>query len=136
MTPEEKKIQKLHEQAMDIAEQAFFENRKNIKPIDVHRKAMDFSFKAKQEKNKEKVKKLYQEAFALEKTAAMMLLNKDNCQPTKSILFRSASWLAINSELYNDAIDMATLGLKDVKNSDMKKELKEVLKTAKAKLKL
>lgn len=133
------KSHQLHEKSMNLAEDAFFEERvfRSIKPIEIHEQAMNQSFKAKQEKNKEKVKELYKSAFELEKQAAMLLLNHpvQKVEPTRAVLFRSAAWLAINAGLHKEAFEMATLGLKGVIHSDIKKELKEVLQKAKKKLK-
>lgn len=99
---------------------------------------MDIAFQAGMIKQKEgelisvKKTKLYKKSFELEKRAAMLLLESTDCEPTRSILFRSAAWLAIKSGDKIAAIMMAEEGLKYTIHNVIKNELTEVLNIAKA----
>jgi hypothetical protein len=71
-------ITNLHNQAMEIAEEAYFVQRKGEKEV------ADRHFKA---------------AFELEKQAAILMIDDYEIEPTRSILFKGAAQLAFN---FND----------------------------------
>ena len=54
---------------------------------------------------------LYEQAFELEREAALSLLDREDAEPTRSILFRSAAVLAKNCHRYRDSEKMIALGL-------------------------
>ena len=54
---------------------------------------------------------LYIQAFELEREAALSLLNRDDLEPTRSILFRSAAALAKKCHKYRDSEKMIGHGL-------------------------
>jgi hypothetical protein len=72
-------------------------------------------------------KTMLNEALALEKTAAYSLVNDHDCEPTRSVLFRSAAAIAINAEDYNDAIILAQQGLNGNPFTEIKDELQNLL---------
>lgn len=74
--------------------------------------------------DKEKVKELNKKAFILERECAEE--TPIGAEPTKSVLYRSAGWMAIGAEQYEDALIMAEEGLKGVIHSDIKEELLEL----------
>ena len=82
MDKEKLEIQKNHRKSMEIAEEAFFMERKR-----------DF--------DKEKLQNLFQKAFELEKKAADMTINlnlpKEEVEPTRSVLCVSAANLAMSA---------------------------------------
>jgi hypothetical protein len=74
------------------------------------------------------------EALALEKEAAYALLHDFDCEPTRSVLFRSAAAIAINAKYYSDAISLATEGLNGNPFTEIRKELSDLLQWAKKQL--
>jgi hypothetical protein len=54
----------------------------------------------------------------------------EKVEPTRSVLYRSAGWLAFNAGRFLWAREMAELGLKTVIHQDIKHELEELLKQA------
>jgi len=65
-------------------------------------------------------------AFTAEKNAAMLLLD-DDVQPTRSILFRSAGFLALDAGRTEDARRMAHYGLDKNPPEAIRAELMELL---------
>lgn len=80
-----KELKQLHEQAMELSEQAFL---------------------SKREGNVALAKELSKKAFALESKAAQILKDKPEIEPTRSILYRSAATLAIECGENTQAIDL------------------------------
>ena len=69
------------------------------KPQQLHREAMSKAqeaFTAQQEGNYSSYLKLTKQAFGKEKSAAWLLFQKPEAEPTRSVLFRSAAQLAFN----------------------------------------
>lgn len=86
----------------------------SINTKQVHREAMQIAqqaFVAKQNGNGEQAMALYEQAFDLEKSAALSLLYSEDKEPTRSILFRSAAALAKSSNNYREAERMVSYGL-------------------------
>ncbi len=83
-------VNQLHEQAMEIADEAFL---------------------AERAKEADKTIELYQQAFELEKQAAMMMVLDYETEPSRSVLFKGAACLALNSKNYKEAERMVFLGL-------------------------
>ena len=89
-------INQLHNRAMDLAENAFLAQQKGDTNAFIQ---------------------LSKEAFSLEKTAAMSLLSQADSEPSRSILFKSAAFLAFDAQEYQECRDMITytlLGKPDV----------------------
>jgi hypothetical protein len=97
------KINQLHEQAMDLAEKAFLAQQKGDKTGFV---------------------RLSKEAFLLEKAAAMLLKDKPEIEPSRSILFKSAAFLAYDAQEYQACRDMITYTLLGKPDAIIKAEMK------------
>ena len=97
------KINQLHDQAMDIAEKAFL---------------------AQQAGDKTAFIRLSKEAFLLEKTAAMALKDKAEAEPSRTILFKSAAFLAFDAQEYQACRDMITYTLLGRPDPSIKSEMK------------
>lgn len=91
---------------MDIADDAFIARRKGL---------FDQS------------KQLFKQALYYEKEAALLLVNDFEIEPTRSVLFRSAGWLAFNSEKYDTAKKMVSYALQGQPHFEIKKELDELI---------
>ena len=96
------KANELHDKAMNIADDAFI---------------------AKREGCFDQFKTLLKEAFYCEKEAALLLVNEFEIEPTRSVLFRSAGWLAFDAEEYDEAKKMVDYGLRGNPPDEIKKEL-------------
>jgi len=103
-----KNINELHNEAMEFADLAYFEQQKNGKS----NKFIEYSNKA----------------FALEKEAALLLEKKYNSEPSRSILLKSAIYLALDCEKYNEAERLIYLALSGNPSIEIQKELKELIK--------
>ncbi len=97
------RINQLHEQAMDLAEKAFLARQKGDKITFI---------------------RLSKEAFLLEKAAAMYLKDKLETEPSRSILFKSAAFLAFDAQEYQSCRDMITYTLLGKPDSIIKAEMK------------
>ena len=69
---------------------------------------------------------LWKESFELEKQAAMLLMNKYDKEPTRSILFKSAAYLALKVGLKREAEFLACRGLEGSPSEYVAKELKRL----------
>lgn len=67
-------------------------------------------------------------AYHLERQAAELVLISEvpTCEPTRSILYRSAGWLAFHAGLYADAVEMANEGLAGRPFPDLYGELRHL----------
>ena len=101
-------INSLHNQAMDAAGQAFY--------ADIHG---DLST----------VQKLFREAFELERRAASLLTDDANAEPTRSVLLRSAAFLALDCHEYREAERLIAIGLSGNPPSEIGDELRDLLET-------
>ena len=77
---------------------------------------------------------LNEQAFELERQAALSLLDRKDLEPTRSILFRSAAVIARDCFKYEDAEKMILLGLAGNPPEDVEEELREVYATLKKNL--
>lgn len=103
----------------------------NIKMINQeHNKAMELAQIASIYQKQGKIsdaKKLFNEAFNHELTAALELIQTTDKEPTRSILFRSAASLAKKCSLFSEANDLANLGINGNPPDKIKDELNELL---------
>jgi len=104
-----KNINELHQQAMTLADEAFF---------------------ARKENNLELAQSKYIEAFEYEQKAAMQLVNEYDTEPTRSVLFRSAACLLLNLpfptfEHFRLAEKMVAYGLSGNPPETIAEELRE-----------
>jgi hypothetical protein len=107
-------INQLHNQAMDLAENAFLSQQKGDKTAFVQ---------------------LSKEAFLLEKAAAMLLQNQLDAEPNRSILFKSAAFLAFDAQEYQECRDMITYTLLGKPDNIIKAEMNQLFAETTALLK-
>ncbi len=105
----------LHEQAMHLAELALLEEKSN---------------------NLSQAQALFQKAFLLEQKEAMTLVNAFKQEPSRSVLFRSAAYLALKAGLFREAERMAAFGLSGNPPDEIAVELREVLAQSNQHLKM
>ncbi len=114
MSPDEiKKAHELHNKAMYKVEIAIIEK---------HTKGGD----------PEKVKKLYAEAFELERQAAEMVPIAAENEPSRSILYRSAANMAFNANMDYEAKEMCNVGLAGNPPQEIRNEIMGLLNTIQA----
>lgn len=105
-------------------------------PRNLHRTAMEFCDEANRARRRgEPGQRLYL-ALALhhESAAAELLPPKIDCEPTRSVLYLGAAWIAIELGRKNVAMKMARSGLEGRGDRVCRGELREVLEKAEAKL--
>ena len=107
-------IDQLHNQAMDLAENAFLAQQKGDKTAFVQ---------------------LSKEAFLLEKAAAMLLQNQLDAEPSRSILFKSAAFLAFDAQEFQECRDMITYTLLGKPDTTIKAEMNQLFDETTALLK-
>ena len=96
---------------------------------ELHPKAIDLADEAFRLQNKgddKKAKKLFLEALEFEQKAAFLLPPIQESEPSRSILFRSASSLAHNGGDYETADWLIANGLSGFPPSEIKEELKNL----------
>lgn len=98
-----KKVNELHNKAMDLTEQALLLQRKQQQVA---------------------ANQLFKEAFDLEKSAAMLMINKYEIEPTRSILFKSAACLALDINDYREAERMIAFALSGNPPTEITNELR------------
>ncbi len=97
---------------------------------DLHTKAMDLMELAlleKRRKNNSKSKQLFEEAYQLERQAAMMMTSQYTIEPTRSVLFKSAACLALDIEDYREAERMIAFALSGNPPHEIVEELRGLL---------
>lgn len=98
-----KTVSELHDQAMRIANEAFL-----------------VQFRG------EDHKRLFKQAFLLEREAAMLLVNRNDVEPTRSILFKSAAVLALDCELVREAERLIAYGLAGNPSDELADDLRDL----------
>ena len=98
-------INQLHEEAMNMAENAFLAQQKGDKMAFVQ---------------------LSKKAFLLEKEAALLLQNKFDAEPNRSVLFKSAAFLAFDAQEYQECRDMITYTLLGKPDNIIKAEMNQL----------
>lgn len=97
---------------------------------DLHHRAMEHVDEAvalrRTKKDSRNVKRLFTRAFLLERLAASWARK----EPSRSILYRSAAWMAIEAQRYADAEACARAGLEGSPSGEFRDELKVALETA------
>lgn len=73
-------------------------------------------------------------ALKCERAAALMIPKVFENEPTRSVLFRSAAWMAFNSNQFEEAMSLAKEGLAGAIHSEIISELKEIFKNGQANL--
>ncbi len=108
------------------------DNEKDLKTT--HAFAMELASKAdlaKIEGNDEMYGAYIGWAFKFEKSAAESVRDQEDFEPTRSVLFRSAASLALESGNTGEAIRLAKSGLAGNPPDIVKEELKEILEKTK-----
>ena len=92
---------------------------------DLHPQAMDLADEAFRllHKNEERARELFLQALHLEKQAASLLLPTEDTEPSRSILYRSAAWLAYNVQDYKAAEQLVAHGLSGFPPEEIREEL-------------
>ncbi len=106
---------------------------------DLHDRAMIFANEAVLlEKRGElnKAVELFSKAYRLEMEAALHLKNDYEMEPSRSVLFRSAAYLALKARNFREAERMAAFGLSGNPPDDVADELRDVLNQSLKQLKL
>ena len=114
-------------------------NNSNHASNSFHDQAMHFANLAlSKEKNgnSKEAKQYFKEAFELEQQAAMSLVNDFEKEPSRSVLFRSAAYLALKAELYREAERMAAFGLSGNPPDEIADELRDVFSQSSHHLKM
>ena len=114
------------------------EKEKIKKCNEFHDQAMllnDKAFVAEKKGQKDKLKEIYKKSFGFEKKAAMILIDRLDVEPSRSVLFRSAAWLAYHAGEYREAERMAAFGLSGNPPKMILDELREVWETISVKIK-
>ncbi len=105
---------------------------------ELHKKAMEFAYLAtkKRDENHENESIAFsKQAFDYESAAAMMMYNTD-IEHTRSVLFRSAGWLAFNSGDAKMAQNMVNFGKAGKPHPEIRFELDELQTAINEKLNL
>ncbi len=100
---------------------------------DLHDKAMecvDFAMFAKRRGDEEEARRLYEEAYANEVAGIEALEEHERVEPWRSVLHRSAAWLAINCDRPRDAEKVAAKALAQDPHPAVIHELREVMEQA------
>ena len=98
-------INEFHDKAMNLAEKAFLAQQKGDNSTFVQ---------------------LSKEAFLLEKAAALLLQNQVDVEPSRSILFKSAAFLAFDAQEYQECRDMITYTLLGEPDNVIKAEMNQL----------
>ncbi len=102
-------VRSLHDEAMELAQLALV---------------------ARQTGDQERAAALTLEAFGCEAQAADLVPEGVDSEPTRSILYRSAAWLALQANLPDEAVRLAKQGLAGSPPPEIAAELEEALATA------
>jgi len=105
MTDIEKKVSNWHEEAMELAEMAFFAKRRNEVP---------------------NYWKLIQRALNYEKAAARLMLPLTNIEPSRSVLYLGAVHLAINMDYFDEAKALLKEALSGTPTEKLRNELESL----------
>ena len=97
--------------------------------FELHTAAMDFMDDAASAQKKGDIvtaQKYWEKAWTLEHSYALAIPNKQEFQLTRSILFRSAGWLAIECGKYQEAINLMVKILAERPHPDVVVQLEEI----------
>ncbi len=97
---------------------------------ELHKLAMDFAEKAHIAHCKGNIDNSIQfslEAFQAEQKAAMLISRYKDLEPTRSVLFRSASSLALDCGKIRDSEKLISLALEGNPSQEIEKELRDII---------
>ena len=97
----------------------------------VHRAAMDYVVQAQMmlmRREPDQARELYRRALPLEMAAIdrLSLQSSAETEPTRSVLHRSAGWIAYHCGQYRQAVELADAGLAHDTPADLAQELREL----------
>src|SRR5258708_5237963 len=98
----------------------------------LHNKAMELAgraFHADLHGDYPSAESLFREAFDLERQAALLLVDDQTAEPTRSILLRSAATLAVDCREFREAERLVAVGLAGNPPSEIGEELRDLLET-------
>lgn len=101
------KVNRLHEEAMDLAEMAFFAKRRG--------ELLNYC-------------KFIQRALNYEKAAAKMLDSAEDAEPTRTVLYQGAAYFALNLGYFDEARELINEARKENKIEALEKELLDMEK--------
>src|SRR5258708_6746389 len=107
--------------------------------VDLHDRAMALADQAREHERDGDIDgriRLLREAYRSEEQAARLLEPVPNSEPTRSVLFRSASSLAFQAEDYQEACNLAFDGLNGNSPEEYASELLDIANDAKFRLRL
>lgn len=98
-------------------------------PTDCHHLAVyeaEIGFHLLRRGQDEQAHQHFRTAYKYERMAADALREQFDREPTRSVLYRSAGWLAYHAQQYNDALECAEIGLAGRPRADIRRELEEL----------
>lgn len=98
----------------------------------LHNKAMDLAgkaFRADIHGEYATAESLFQEAFDLERQAALLVVDEPNAEPTRSVLLRSAATLAVDCHEFREAERLIAIALAGNPPAEIAEELRDLLET-------
>ena len=113
--------------------------KENSQCNEFHQKAMNAAYlalQAKKQDQKTAAKNHFNQAFTYEKQAAMTLATAFTAEPSRSVLFRSAAFLALQAEQYREAERMAAFGLIGNPPKEIADELRQAFNQSQVHLQL
>ncbi|MBI1355288.1 MAG: hypothetical protein GC160_13145 [Acidobacteria bacterium] len=99
----------------------------------MHDRAMDLAAQADQAGfagDANKAAEALRQAYLLERQVADSIADRENYEPSRSVVHRSAAWLAVQNGRFQEAIELARRGLTAHSPAAIAGELEEVLRTA------
>jgi hypothetical protein len=96
---------------------------------ELHAKAMvtaQYAFLAQRKGDSTEFVKLSKEAFEFERQAALLLQHRYDKEPTRSIFFKSAAFLAFDAQEYSECLNMIILTLLGAPDALIKKEINDL----------
>ncbi|MCL1671689.1 hypothetical protein [Elizabethkingia ursingii] len=101
-----------------------------MKPKVLHQEAMSYSNEAKREfslGNYQKAHELYKKSAEIENSVADFFMNREDLEPTRSIIIRSAAFLNIKAGDIEKAKEYIFWGLLNLSDENIKKQLNDAL---------
>jgi hypothetical protein len=96
----------------------------------LHNKAMDLAGQALHADHHgeyARAESLFQEAYGLERKAALLVVETSNAEPTRSVLLRSAATLAVDCRKFREAEQLVALGLSGKPPTELIEEFRDLL---------
>lgn len=101
--------QKLHKKAMNIIDEVMYNQDPKIRS------------------SEKRLKEAHKEAYVLERKAADLIELDPKNEPSRSVMYRSAGWMAFHAGMYDEAAECVFEGLKGCIHGEIKEELNDLL---------